>query len=193
MDMTARTDHPVLDAVSARWSPRAYDPRPVSDADLRSIFEAARWTASSFNEQPWRFLVVTRDDAAAFADALDCLLEFNRGWARDVPVLVFAVTATHYAQNGKPNTKALYDLGQAVAQLSLEAASRGVQAHQIGGLDTDKVRELYDVPDGYQVVCGVTLGYAAAPNEGGAAGRVRRPLDEQVFGPGWETRAACLD
>ena len=193
MDMTARTDHPVLDAVAARWSPYAYDTRPVPDADLRSIFEAARWTASSYNEQPWRFLVVAREDAAVFDAALDTLVEFNRNWARGAPVLVFALTATHYAENGKPNAKAEYDLGQAVAQLGLEAASRGIQAHQIGGLFPDRVRELFDVPAEYEVVCAFTLGYPSGPKEGGAEGRGRRPLDELVHGPAWGSRPGWLD
>lgn len=193
MDMTARTDHPVLDAVAARWSPYAYDPRPLAAADLRSIFEAARWSASSYNEQPWRFLVVAREDAAAFAAALDTLVEFNRNWARDAPVLVFAVAASSYEHNGKPNTKAEYDLGQAVAQLSLEAASRGIQSHQIGGLDPERARELLDVPADHEVVCAFTLGYPAEAKAGGAESRERRPLDTLVFGPGWRTRPAFLD
>ncbi len=190
--MRARTDHPVLDAIADRWSPYAYDPRPVSTADLCSIFEAARWTASSYNEQPWRFIVVPREDEAAFANALDCLVDFNKGWAKDAAVLVFAVAATHYQNNGKPNDKSQYDLGQAVAQLSLEAAVRGIDTHQIGGLFADKVREVYAVPESFDVICGFTLGYAAAPNEGGPEGRTRHPLAALVFGTTWNEPADFL-
>ena len=193
MDMRARTDHPVLDAIANRWSPYAYDPRSVPAADLRSIFEAARWTASSYNEQPWRFLVVPRDDEAAFADALNCLMDFNKGWAKDAGALVFAVAADSYARSGKPNNKAHYDLGQAVAQLSIEAAARGINTHQIGGLKADKAREVYGVPEGYDVICAFTLGYAAAVNEGGPAGRSRRPQTDLVFGTTWGEPADFLD
>ena len=193
MDMRARTDHPVLDAVADRWSPYAFDPRPVDDADLRSIFEAARWAASSYNEQPWRFLVVRREDEEAFAAALDCLVEFNQGWARDASVLAFAVAAPRYERNGEPNDKASYDLGQAVALLSLEAVARGLEVHQMGGFDPRQAGELHGVPEDHAVVTCFALGHAAAPNEGGGEGRSRRPLSDFVYGPRWEVPAEFLD
>jgi len=193
MDMRAPADHPVLDAIALRWSPYAFDPRPVPAPDLRSLFEAARWAPSSYNEQPWRFIAVPRDDGEAFARALDGLVDANRAWARDAGVLVFAVAARIFARNGKPNGKALYDLGQAAALLSVEAAARGLAVHQMGGIDPEAVRASFGVPGGFDVITAFAVGYAAQPNEGGAAARRRRGLAETVFGPDWDAPAAFLD
>lgn len=193
MDMRAPTPQPILDAIAERWSPYAYDPRPVSDADLRALFEAARWAPSSYNEQPWRFVAVARNDAADFDRALKCLVEANQAWARDAGALCFAVAARAYARNDKPNTKALYDLGQSVALLSVEAASRGLAVHQMGGFDPEAARATFGVPVGYDVITAFAVGHAAAPNKGGAAARQRRAMAETVFGAAWGTSAGFLD
>ncbi len=192
MDMRAPADHPILDAIAERWSPYAYDLRPVDAADLAALFEAARWSPSSYNEQPWRFVAVARDDPA-FERALDCLVEANRAWARDAGVLCFAVAAGAFARNGKPNIKACYDLGQSVALLSVEASARGLAVHQMGGFDPAAARAAFGVPEGYEPVTAFTVGYPAAPNEGGASGRKRRSLDETVFGTTWGVSAGFLD
>ncbi|MBC8423690.1 nitroreductase family protein [bacterium] len=193
MDMRAPTPLPILDAIAERWSPYAYDPRPVSDADLRALFEAARWAPSSYNEQPWRFVAVARDDAADFDRALECLVEANRAWARDAGALCFAVAARAYERNDEPNTKALYDLGQSVALLSVEAASRNLAVHQMGGFDPEAARTTFGVPEGYDVITSFVVGPAAAPNEGGAAARRRRDVNETVFGAAWGAPAGFLD
>ncbi|MBU0742753.1 nitroreductase family protein [bacterium] len=192
MDMRARTGHPILDVIADRWSPHAYEPRPVPPADLRSLFEAARWAPSSYNEQPWRFVAVTRDDEAAFGRALACLVDANRAWAQDAGALFFAVAARSFARNGKPNGKALYDLGQAVAMLSIEAATRGLTVHQMGGIDPEAARAAFRVPGEYDVITAVAVGYAAAPNAGGAGARRRRDLAGTVFGAAWGEPARFL-
>src|SRR5829696_8163586 len=92
----AKPDHPVHDLIARRWSPYAFADRPVPDADLRSLFEAARWAASSYNEQPWRYIVATKANAAEFERLLSCLVEPNQAWAAAVPVLALGCTSLNF-------------------------------------------------------------------------------------------------
>lgn len=196
----APTDHPIHDLLAARWSPYGYDPRPLPAADLRSLLEAARWAPSSFNEQPWRYLVARREDEAVFADALSCLVEANRDWARNASALLIAVASLEFARNGKPNGKALHDVGQASALLSVEAVSRGLVVHQMGGILPDRARELYGIPEGYEAVTALAIGYAAEPDslpeelrDRDTAPRRRRPQVEFVFAGAWAGAADFSD
>jgi nitroreductase len=185
-------DHPVHDLVTARWSPYAFADRPVSDDDLRSLFEAARWAASSYNEQPWSYVVATKADPEAFARLLSCLVVGNQAWAKAAPVLAIGCTSLLFKKNDKPNAAALHDLGLASATLSLEATARGLSVHQMIGILPDKVREVYRVPDGVQPLTGLAIGYAATPDVlpealrgRDLAPRTRKPLAEFVFGGEW--------
>ena len=192
MSKRAQTDYPILDALADRWSPYGYDPRPMTAADLHSLFEAARWAPSAFNEQPWRYIVATRDDEAAFADLLSCLVEANQQWARNASALVLTVASLNYAHNGKPNGSALHDLGLAASNLVTEATARDLTVHQMGGILPDQARELYGIPEGFQAVTGMAIGYAADPaglpdplRERDTATRSRRTQAEFVFEGTW--------
>lgn len=192
----ARPDHPIQDVVAHRWSPYGYDPRPVPAADLRSLFEAARWAPSAFNEQPWRYIVAVREDETAFATLLDCLVDANREWARHASALAVGVAALTYARNGNPNGTALHDLGLAAAALSTEATARGLVVHQMGGIRPDRVREIYGVPEGFKPLTALAIGYAADPatlpaelRERDTAPRSRRPQAEFVFAGAWDKPA----
>jgi len=181
----ADPDHEVHELISRRWSPYVFDGRPVSEEDLLAVFEAARWAPSSYNEQPWRFLVATRDDEEEFERALSCLVEANRAWAKDAPVLALTAVSLEFARNGKPNKTAHHDLGLAVASLSLEATARGLSVHQMAGLDPERARRLYGIPERFEVLTAFALGYAGTPaGELGKRDRTRRdrkPLSELVF------------
>ena len=122
------------------WSPYAFSDRPVSEDDLRSLFEAARWAASSYNEQPWRYIVATRTDTEAFERLVSCLVEGNQPWAKLAPVLALGCTSLNFAANGRPNDAAEHDLGAASACLCLEATARGLFVHQMIGILPDKAR-----------------------------------------------------
>src|SRR5687767_11351292 len=98
----ATPDHPIHELISKRWSPYAFADRPVSDDDLRSLFEAARWSASSYNEQPWRYLVAMKQSSADFERLLSCLVEGNQAWAVAAPVLALGCTCLNFALNNKP-------------------------------------------------------------------------------------------
>ena len=119
MQKPAPTDHPIHNLLSHRWSPRAFDSRPIPADVLRSLFEAARWAPSSNNEQPWAYLVATKDHAEEFAKMTSVLVEFNANWAKNAPLLALAVYELAFAKNGAPNRNGQYDTGAATALLVL--------------------------------------------------------------------------
>ena len=192
----ASPDHPIQDLLARRWSPYAFADRPVSAADLRSLFEAARWSASSYNEQPWRYILATKEEPEEFARLLSCLVEGNQEWAQAAPALAIGCASLKFARNGKPNAAAIHDLGQASANLTMEATARGLFVHQMIGILPDRVRELYGVPEDVQPLTGVAIGYLgdslALPEktkERDLAPRQRKPLAEFVFSGHWGAAA----
>src|SRR5260221_3426830 len=137
MKNLAPTEYPVHELIRGRWSPRAFSEKEIAPADLRSLFEAARWAPSSSNEQPWAYIVATKDDPGNFEESLGALVEFNANWARKAPVLVIAVAELAFAKNNAPNRNAQYDVGAASLQLSIEATARGLVVHQMAGFDPE--------------------------------------------------------
>jgi len=189
-------DHPVHPLITQRWSPYAYSDKLVSREDLLSLFEAARWAASSYNEQPWVFLVATKDQPEDHAKLLSCLVEPNQAWAKQAPVLVLACIRTTFGRNGKPNPAAVHDLGLAAGNLCLEATARGLQVHQMGGIVPDRARVLFGLPEGVQAQTAIAIGHAAEPSSlpdqvrvQETTPRTRKPLAELVhsraFGQSW--------
>jgi nitroreductase len=190
--MRASTDAPVHELVAKRWSPYAFADKPVSAADLRSLFEAARWAPSSYNEQPWRYIAAAKDQPKEFERLLSCLVEGNQAWARNAPVLALGVYSHALERAGKPNAAAQHDLGLASAQLTLEATARGLHVHQMIGILPDTAREVYAIPPGFSALTGLAIGYAGAPDRLPEALRTRdaqrkprRPVAETVFSGTW--------
>ena len=159
MDRLIDPHHPIHDLIRRRWSPRAFDPdRLVEPAKLRSIFEAARWAPSSNNEQPWRFIVATKDEPEEFGKVLACLVEKNQSWARHAPVLMIGATSLAFERNRQRNRHAFYDLGAAVAFLTMEATAQGLSLHQMAGFSPDKARETFSIPESAEAVVALALG-----------------------------------
>lgn len=188
----ANPDYPINELIAQRWSPYAFADRPVSNDDLRSLFEAARWAASSYNEQPWAYIVATKMDRNAFESLLSCLVEGNQAWAAAAPVLVIGCSSLKFARNGQPNAAAVHDLGLASANLTVEATARGLFVHQMIGILPERVREIYHIPESVQPVTGLAIGYAADPNtlpdklqERDLASRSRKSLTQFVFSGEW--------
>lgn len=152
----------VMPEVLHRWSPRSFSDREVSGGDLRTIFEAVRWAASSFNEQPWRFLVGRRGDAT-YQKIFQSLGEFNQAWAGSAPVLILDVTRTRFSHNESPNAVALYDLGAAAATLCYQAMHLGIFTHQMGGYDRDVARQLLAIPEEFLPGAVIAMGYLGDP------------------------------
>jgi nitroreductase len=178
----------VLPAVLGRWSPRSFSARDVSAADLRKIFVAARWSASAYNEQPWRFIVGTRD-SLTHKKIFSTLVGFNQSWAGAASVLILGVASTKFAHNGTPNGYALYDLGAATAALTLQAASLGLKTHSMAGYDQTAARKAFQIPESYALGAVIALGYQGEPSSLGheqlialeTAPRERKPLSEFVL------------
>jgi nitroreductase len=186
MQKPATTQFPVIDVIRDRWSPRAFADKPVEREKLGALFDAARWAASSYNEQPWRFILASRhDDPAEYDKALGCLLEANQQWAKLAPVLVLTAISTSFKKNGKDNRVALHDLGAAAAHLALQATELGLVVHQMAGVDLDKVRETYRVPEGFEPQTAIAIGYPGAPDtlpEGWARDAETAPRSRNDFG-----------
>ncbi|MGB2666803.1 MAG: nitroreductase family protein [Candidatus Acidiferrum sp.] len=198
MDNPATSDHPVHDLIRHRWSPRAFADKPVPHEVLRSLFEAARWAPSSNNEQPWAFLVATKDDPA-YPKLLSTLVEFNQLWAKNAPVLAIAVSKLSFARNGHPNRNAFYDTGAAVAHLTTEASARGLFVHQMAGFDPQKAKELFTIPADWEAIAAFVIGYPGDPHslpdtlrDRELAQRSRKPLSEFVMSGTWGQAASFL-
>ena len=189
MEKPASPDYPILDVIKRRWSPRAFEAdRPVEAHKLRCLFEAARWAASSFNEQPWVFFVARQEDGPAFEQALSCLVEGNQQWARHAPVLMLTATRKAFTRNGKPNRVHQHDLGLAMGNLTVQATAMGLFLHQMAGIVPARVRQVYALPEQYEPQTGCAIGYPGEPEqldeslrEAELAERQRKALGEFVF------------
>ncbi len=192
MQKLAKTEFPIHDLLRRRWSPRAFSDRPVEPEKLCSLLEAARWAPSSYNEQPWAYLVATQDDPSEYARLLSVLAEGNVAWARRAPVLMLSLAKLNFERNGKPNRHAFHDVGLATANLVAQATAMGLVAHQMAGFSVEKARQLFSVPTGWEPVAAIALGY---PGEADSlpeslrdrelAPRSRKPLEEFVFAGRW--------
>ena len=173
---------PIHELLQQRFSPRAFENRSVSKETIRSLLEAARWAASSFNEQPWRFIVATEDDPADFEKLLGCLVPGNQDWAKSAPVLMLSVAKLTFTRNDKPNRHAYHDVGLAVSQLIVQATALGLYVHQMAGFDVDRARQSFGIPEGFDPVAAIAIGYSA---EAAPASRTRRPQAELAFKGTW--------
>ncbi|MGA3075005.1 MAG: nitroreductase family protein [Bryobacteraceae bacterium] len=181
----------IMDVIRKRWSPAIYSPQSVEPEKLLSVLEAARWAPSSFNAQPWSFLVARKEEPEEFARMLSCLVPGNVAWAQHVPVLMISVARLHFEHNGAVNRHAFHDTGIATGFLMLQAASLGILAHGMAGFDAAKARELYAIPAPHEAVAAIGLGYPG--DEQGASEelrkrnqrRPRRKLEEFVFAGRW--------
>lgn len=192
MDKPAETQVPIHELLSRRWSPRAFAEQPVEREKIHSLMEAARWASSSFNEQPWVFILATQDHVSDHQKLLTCLVEGNRLWARRAPLLLLTVAKTYFAHNGRLNRHAYHDLGLAVGNLVVQATAMDLVVHQMAGIHPDKVRECYALPEGHEAVTGMAIGYQGDANdlpdplrERELAPRSRRPFTEFVFSGTW--------
>jgi len=199
MDKPASADVPIHDLIARRWSPRAFADRPVAKVSLLQLFEAARWAASSNNDQPWYYLVATRDHPAEFQQMLACLVEFNQAWAKAAPVLAISVARTNFQRDASPNHHARHDVGAASALLSLQAAALGLAVHQMAGFDAERARATYHIPEDYQPVAAMAIGYPGDPaalpeklRERENAPRARKPVSEFVYSGDWGRQAPFI-
>lgn len=192
MTKRAQNDYPIIEPIAQRWSPRAFSDRPVDDATLLSLFEAARWAPSSRNEQPWRFVVGRRGCDDTWALLLACLDDGNQRWAQKAPVLVLTVASLTHARGGRPNRWAWHDVGLGTSILLVQATAMGLCAHPMAGYSADRARELFGIPEEFEPVTAIAVGYLGDPDSlpddlraSEVRPRRRRPVAESIFASLW--------
>ena len=154
----AKTEHPINDLIAKRWSARAFSTSPVERSKLLSVLEAARWAPSSRNEQPWRYIVFTNDNPEKLKKAQSVLKDINN-YAKRAPILICAITKKTYSDNGNYNRLHFHDLGAANENMFLEAFNQGLIMHEMGGFDAQKAREVFNIPEDFEVGIMIAIGY----------------------------------
>lgn len=194
MEKPAPTEFPIHDLLARRWSSRAFDERPVDVVTLKSLLEAARWAPSSNNEQPWRFIVATKNHEPEWNRLFNCLMEGNRKWAFRAPVLILSVVSMHFENGGQSNRHAFHDVGLATENLVLQATASGLTTHQMAGFDVEKARVDLKIPMGYEPVVMMAIGYPGDPavlperlQERERQPRKRQSIHDRMFLGQWGT------
>jgi len=182
-----QTDN-INELIKKRWSPRAFSSDPVGKEELMTLFDAGRRAASSFNLQPWRFVYATQEDPEAFQNLLDVLLEVNQAWAKNAPALFMTIAEAYNPATGDRNAHAWHDVGLAMGNLTFQASHMGLYLHQMGGYDQEKAQQNLNLPDGFEPVAAVAVGYPGDPSqlrekmkESELNASPRKPVDALVF------------
>lgn len=158
-----RAEYPVLDLIKDRWSPRSMTGELISKQELFSLFEAARWAPSSYNNQPWCFIYAMRDEPA-FEVLLDLLVEKNKGWAKNASVLIVVLSRTLFFYDDRFSRTHSFDTGTAVENMCLQAFSMGLAMRGMEGFSYERAREELNVPPEYAVEAMYAVG-KKAPDE----------------------------
>jgi len=195
MKKPAITQVPIDATLAERWSGRAYDAsKTVSKQQTIALLEAARWAPSCMGDQPWRIVVFNKaKDPIAWQKAFDCLVEGNQVWVKNAPWLSLICANTLFTKNSQSNPWAEYDAGAAAQNLCLQASSMGLMAHQLGGFDANKAREVFNIPEQYVLKAMMPVGYPVAEAnipaelyEREISPRSRRALGELFFDGAWD-------
>lgn len=192
MENTAHTDYKIHGIIAGRWSPRAFSCREIPRQEILSLFEAARWAPSCYNDQPWQFIIATRDKEADFAKMLDCLVEKNRMWACKAYLLIIGVAKKTFRTVDKENRHSFHDLGMALENLMLQATALGLSSHAMAGFSPEKTKTTYSIPDDFEPLTAIAVGYPGSPDElpedfreMEMSERQRRPLKDMLFEGKW--------
>lgn len=190
----AITQEKIHDLILNRWSPRAFDAKKeVSQSMLNGLMEAARWSPSCYNDQPWRYIICAKSlDENSWQNMLDCLAEKNQQWAKNAPVLILSIAMENFGHNGKTNRWASYDTGAASLGLCLQAQSQGMVVHQMGGFNVDKVRTHFNLPSDCMPMSVMAVGFQGDSEilddefkSTELAERSRKPLNECFYFGSW--------
>lgn len=183
----ADTDFPIHNLIARRWSARAFSTKAVEKSKLLSILEAARWAPSSRNEQPWRYIIFSNDNPDKLKNAQTVLLDIN-SYAKRAPILICAITKKTYSDNGIYNKLHFHDLGAANENMFLESFNQGLIMHEMGGFNREKAKEIFNIPDDYEVGIMIAIGYQDSHSilperyrEKANSPRERKPLSEIAF------------
>jgi nitroreductase len=188
------SDYPLHPLIAMRWSPRSFAPTPLSEKTFLTLLEAARFAASMNNFQPWRFIYATRDQPDRFCNLVECLKPGNRVWAGSAPLLMLTLIKVNLDNTDKPNLWAKYDLGLAMGNLTAQASSMDLYVHNMAGFDADSAKKIFSIPDEFQPVTMVAIGYLGDPgalpeplNARELAPQKRKPLSELILNDKFQT------
>jgi len=191
-EKVASIEYPVIDLIKNRWSPRAFLSTQIDHEKIMSLLEAARWTPSCFNEQPWNFILFKKENQEVFSKIIGILSPRNQLWAKNAPLILLSVARINFERNGQFNRHSLHDVGASVNNLTLQAASMGLFVHQMAGFDTEKAKEQFNIPEGFEPVAAIAIGYLGnqddLPEEfikSENSKRNRKPIDDFAFDGGW--------
>ncbi len=156
-DKIANTAYEIYPLLAQRYSPRVFKDKEIPKEQLKQLFEAVRWSASSSNLQPWRF-IITKKGTKAYDKVVDCLSEFNQKWVKNAPILMLCGYKKNN-ENGKENFHALHDLGLSLGNMTVQAQDLDIALHHMAGVDWQKAHKDFNVPDGYHIATAVAIGY----------------------------------
>lgn len=180
----ADTELEIYPLIKERWSTRSFSDQSVTRQQLRLLFEAARWAPSSWNEQPWRFLVGVKEAGTSYRSILESLTESNQKWAITAPILVVVCAKSTFSQNGKTNKHFSYDAGQAVAMLTIQATALGLSVHQMAGFSPGLITQKFKIPEEFQPFTAIAIGYSEGSDKN-LTPRVRKPMSELCMSGEW--------
>lgn len=179
--------------IEKRRSTVSFSNKPIEGQKIHLLFEAARWAPSSYNEQPWRFIYGVKDDENSYQKLFDCLMEGNREWVKNAPMIVLSVAKKDFTLNGNPNFYARHDVGMATENLMIQAVQMGLMVHPMGGFDKNKAFTDLSIPEGFEPVAMIAVGYPGELNDltedlrkREQGKRVRKAQDEFVFRGQWK-------
>ena len=172
----------VIDLIKERFSPYAFTDKQLTNDDMQTLFDAAGKAASAFNEQPWRFVYALQQNTEEFKVIHDCLVEGNQGWTAGVAALMITVVSKNFAKNGTKNTVRKHDLGLAVGNLTVQASAMGIHLHQMAGIIPQNAIDKLNIPEGYEPITAIALGYY----EGEPEVKERKAVNEIAFKGSWK-------
>lgn len=184
----------MLELIKSRRSPRGFFDKSVSEEDLMKMFDAARWAASSYNGQPWRFIYAAKDkNPELYETLLNIMVEFNQAWAKAAPVLMLTMARVKYEHNEEDYKHSWHDLGLAMGNMAIMGESLGISMHIMGGFDADKARKDLNIPEKLEPVTMVAIGYGGMPGnlpldiyKMEQVPRVRKEIEEIAFNKAFE-------
>ncbi len=195
MGKEAQNIFPISEDIKSRWSPRSFQEKTVEWSKIQSLFEATRWAASAFNEQPWRFIIGTKGDKT-YDDIFSCLADGNKTWAGNAPILLLTVAKEFFTQNNKPNKHAFHDLGLAMGNMTSQASALDLYLHHMAGFSSEEAKRKFQIPDNFTPVTVVAIGYLGSPHklpdnlqESELKKRERKHFSEFLFEEKWGTPA----
>lgn len=182
----------IHELIDKRWSPRAFAEKAIEEDKIEKLFLAASYAASCYNEQPWRFVYATKDYTERYDQLFSCLVEFNQLWVKTAPLIILTVVSKNFASNGNLNRHARHDLGLAIGNMSVQAMSMDLYMHQMAGFSTDRAREIFEIPEDFEPVTMIAVGYKGNPEqlpenikELESDKRNRKSLEQLLFDGDW--------